>query len=121
MSDFIADMVRRKGSTAKIRQDPAGQSVEAGREPTENAAATLDPPVVPADDQRSEQMQIVEASGLFDTEYYLSSNPDVEEAGVHPLEHFFDAGYLEGRRPNFYFDPSWYLDRYSDIRAAGMH
>jgi glycosyltransferase involved in cell wall biosynthesis len=61
------------------------------------------------------------ASGLFDNEWYLLSNPDLAAAKVSPLEHFIEAGWREGRRPNPMFDPTWYLQRYPDVAAAGMN
>jgi glycosyltransferase involved in cell wall biosynthesis len=42
------------------------------------------------------QMACIE---LFDKDYYLSSYPDIELAGVDPLQHFIDSGYYEGRMP----------------------
>ena len=119
MSDFLAEMVRRKGSAAGGRQPAPRQDQES---PPGMEAGPLEAEVAVAlvDNQRAEQMRIVGASGLFDLDYYRSSNPDIEAAGVPPLAHFFDAGCAEGRRPNFYFEPQWYLDRYPDIRAAGM-
>lgn len=37
-------------------------------------------------------------SKSFDTEYYLSANPDVAERGINPLLHFVRHGRAEGRR-----------------------
>ncbi|MFF8803440.1 MULTISPECIES: hypothetical protein [unclassified Methylobacterium] len=38
-------------------------------------------------------------SGVFDREYYLSSNEDVKEQGADPLLHYINYGSKEGRRP----------------------
>ena len=62
-------------------------------------------PEDPAARQRSYELEFISKSGLFDAEFYLSQYPDVAQAGVAALEHFFDFGYREGRRPNPYFDP----------------
>ncbi len=59
-------------------------------------------------------------SGLFDAQWYLESNPDVAEAGINPLEHYYFNGYKEGRTPNYLFDPTWYLNAYTDIAEAGL-
>jgi hypothetical protein len=48
-------------------------------------------------------------SGLFDANWYLQSNDDVAAAGLDPLHHFVHHGWAEGRQPNRYFDPAWYL------------
>ncbi len=41
---------------------------------------------------------------LFDSAYYLAENPDVEEAGIDPLEHYLQHGATENRMP-FDIDP----------------
>jgi glycosyltransferase involved in cell wall biosynthesis len=59
-------------------------------------------------------------SGLFEFDFYK------QQCGVNftdereALLHFFDIGYKEGKRPNLYFDPTWYLSHYSDIRDAAI-
>lgn len=60
----------------------------------------------------------LEASGLFDTAFYLRENPEVLAEGLDPLWHYIDVGVAEGRRPNPLFDPSWYLARYPEAAAA---
>jgi len=55
---------------------------------------------------------IIATSGLFDVSLYVIESPDVREAGNDPVEHFCLYGWREGRRPNLYFDPLWYQDRY---------
>ena len=35
--------------------------------------------------------------------------------------HFCRYGWREGRRPNRYFDPAWYLEQHPDVRAADMN
>ena len=37
------------------------------------------------------------------------------------LLHFCRYGWREGRKPNQYFDPAWYLEHNPDVRAAGMN
>ncbi len=58
------------------------------------------------------------STALFDEDYYKKTYPDVAEADVDPLEHFFFYGYLEGRRPNPIFDPNWYVRTYPDVRSS---
>src|ERR1017187_10906565 len=71
--------------------------------------------------QRTYELEFIAKSGLFDTQFYLSEYPDIAKAGVPALEHFFDFGYREGRRPNLYFDPQWYLKQNPDVQEAGSH
>jgi hypothetical protein len=57
----------------------------------------------------------LDASGLFDVNFYLASYPDVRGSGEDPLDHFIAYGWREGRRPNPYFDPNWYRARYLSV------
>jgi len=59
-----------------------------------------------------DDVALIGASGLFDVNLYLIEGPDIRPAGVDPVVHFCTAGWREGRRPNFYFDPLWYAERY---------
>jgi hypothetical protein len=57
---------------------------------------------------------------LFDEDWYRVRYPDVTAAGIDPLQHFMDAGVLEGRNPNALFDSDWYLATYDDVAQAGI-
>ena len=50
----------------------------------------------------------VAATGLFDTAYYLRTNPELAGGSFPPLDHYVHTGEREGRRPNAYFDPRYY-------------
>ena len=50
----------------------------------------------------------VEASGLFDKQYYLHNNPDVRKLRISPLLHFFSFGAQEDRNPHYLFDVRYY-------------
>ena len=56
-------------------------------------------------------------SAYFDTKYYLTQNPDVAAAGIHPLTHFENQGFLEGRNPSAAFDTNDYWAANPDIKA----
>lgn len=45
---------------------------------------------------------------LFDTAYYLETNPDVAATGLNPLLHYLRHGAAEDRKPNPLFDPRYY-------------
>ena len=53
--------------------------------------------------------------------YYLSQNSDVVEAGVDPVEHYYYAGWREGRNPNKTFDTRYYLEANEDVNDAGLN
>jgi hypothetical protein len=61
------------------------------------------------------------ARSEFDPAFYLTSNPDIAEAGADPLEHFLTTGWLEGRDPNARFSVRDYLETYPDIVQAGVN
>ena len=64
---------------------------------------------------------VLQASGLFDPDYYLKENPDVAAAGIEPVVHYAAAGVGEGRNPNPFFDSAWYLAVNADVREAGLN
>jgi GT2 family glycosyltransferase len=54
-------------------------------------------------------VEIIRASGLFDSEYYLQQYPDVAALSVDPIEHFVMFGGLMLRNPNPGFNTKNYL------------
>ena len=60
--------------------------------------------------------QVVEKSSLFDREWYLYVNKDVEEAKIDPIEHWIKFGIKEGRKPSKMFDSCKYIQ---DNNLAG--
>ena len=52
---------------------------------------------------------IILGLGLFDSEWYLKVNPDVQKNQIDPLSHYLQAGWLEGRLPFPSYDESSYL------------
>src|SRR5688500_8900046 len=58
----------------------------------------------------------IEASGLFDGDFYLNANPDVASAGLEPLDHYIRCGWLEGRKPSKLFDPADYRKANPNIK-----
>ena len=53
-------------------------------------------------------LAVIRDSGLFDAEYYLANNPDVEESGDDPLVHFCEEGWRQFRSPRPGFNVWWY-------------
>ena len=60
-------------------------------------------------------------SKVFDRDYYLSRYDDVRRSSKDPLDHFIDAGWREGRRPNLLFDTAFYLRENGDVMHAGIN
>ncbi|GBR69166.1 glycoside hydrolase family 99-like domain-containing protein [Gluconobacter kanchanaburiensis] len=76
----------------------------------------------PSDTQRSSTfpadaspLQILGYSGTFDAFYYLEANPDLSGLGTAVLSHYHQHGWREGRKPNPFFDPHWYLSQNRDV------
>ncbi|RAU19205.1 hypothetical protein DN062_02750 [Nitrincola tibetensis] len=49
----------------------------------------------------------IEASGLFDPQWYLQEYPDVSTSGMHPLVHYIKFGVKEGRSPGVFFNEAF--------------
>jgi glycosyltransferase involved in cell wall biosynthesis len=61
------------------------------------------------------EMAVLMKTGIFNKDWYLATYPDIAAADIDPLTHFYFYGYKEGRRPNPYFDPLWYMARHGDL------
>ena len=71
--------------------------------------------------QLKKQAKILQRSGLFDNQWYLTNYPDVAASKVDPAEHYLEFGAAEGRKPNASFDSTWYTKHYPDIATAGIN
>ncbi len=65
--------------------------------------------------------RLIEASGLFNGEWYKSKYPDVPEGGYDPLDHYLRYGGREGRDPSERFSTSRYLRANPDVETSGMN
>jgi hypothetical protein len=70
------------------------------------------------------EQRIVEQSGLFDSEWYRATYPDVNRVlcatvPEDAVSHYCAYGWKEGRQPNFYFDPEWYCANYPTMHTVG--
>ncbi|MBW8891055.1 MAG: hypothetical protein JF617_02390 [Burkholderiales bacterium] len=74
---------------------------------------------VEADNQDAYVCSVVSAE--FDAAFYCGENPDVEAAGVDPLQHYLDAGWREGRDPSPTFSTTSYLELNPDVATAGIN
>jgi hypothetical protein len=68
-----------------------------------------------------DEEHVVAKSGLMDTQWYLTTYPDIAAADANALSHFCIHGWKERRKPNFYFDPGWYLENNPNVRADGQN
>ncbi len=65
----------------------------------------------------ADTMRTIADSGLFDQDWYLSNNLDVDAAGVNPLLHYVRFGAAEYRAPNQVFEPRWYQEAYGSSKS----
>jgi glycosyltransferase involved in cell wall biosynthesis len=56
----------------------------------------------------------------FDKDFYLKKYPDIKEAKVNPLRHYFNYGLWENRWPNPNFDPAWYENQCPEIKETNL-
>src|SRR5947209_8265241 len=66
-------------------------------------------------------LQLVQASPLFDDAWYLQTYPDVQRAGKDPLLHYMSDGWREGRDPGPEFRTSAYLKANADVARSGIN
>jgi hypothetical protein len=57
---------------------------------------------------------VLSRSGLFDTDFYLSSVPD-DVGGLDPLTHYIEIGAAERRNPGPAFDTEFYLQQCATV------
>ncbi len=70
------------------------------------------------------KIKTIRKSNLFDAEFYLESYPDVKKNYQgSALKHYLFRGEREGRKPNIFFDPKWYMNSNPDIKneSALLH
>ena len=105
----------RRGSEVLLEEGPATFAWKLGHKTLKLASALVPKPravrrlratLSPSIRRR---MAELEASGLFDAEWYLAQNPDVRAAGMDPLVHYVRHGAAQGRSPNPLFDASLYV------------
>ena len=78
-------------------------------------------PTAGARSRRKASLQLIRESSLFDADWYRSTYPDVQQAGVDPLLHYFDHGWREGRNPGPDFNSSSYLRGNPDVASLGVN
>lgn len=66
-------------------------------------------------------LYLIRTSHLFDEDWYLAKNPDVAEANVSPLLHYYRHGGFEGCDPGPNFSSGGYLDTYDDVKKARIN
>lgn len=68
----------------------------------------------------NEDMRLIEASGLFDAQWYVQRYPDLAGGKISPLRHFVRYGAYELRDPGPDFSSEKYHKHNPDVTAHGM-
>lgn len=58
---------------------------------------------------------------LFDAEWYVRMNRDLDLSEDDAFAHYLALGWKEFREPSIYFNGSWYLSYYKDLADAGIN
>jgi glycosyltransferase involved in cell wall biosynthesis len=83
----------------------------------------LSPPPLESTESENLRLRHIESivrSGLLQTEWYLTQYADVAVHMLDPVEHYYDFGAAEGRRPNPYFNSQWYLSRNPELLESRL-
>lgn len=68
-----------------------------------------------------ESKVIIERSGLFDEEFYLSKYPDVKEYEFSPINHYLTFGAAEYCNPSDNFNTKEYIDKHPFVDKFNMN
>jgi glycosyltransferase involved in cell wall biosynthesis len=105
--------VRNLGINPFVHYLTIGRSEKRPSRPNE-ARSTID-----VSNNEQDQLSLIQQE--FSKDYYIAAYPDVAQAGIDPLLHFFHTGWREGRNPNQTFDTKYYLHVNEDVRDAGLN
>ena len=72
-------------------------------------------------DERTQQLELLRHSHLFDADWYRTAYSDIAESGIDPAEHYLNHGGSERRDPGPCFDARWYTDKYPDVLKNGLN
>ncbi len=70
--------------------------------------------------KRRKQSRLIQKSIYFDSTYYQNNNSDLEYVN-NLLDHYLEYGWKENRNPSAYFNTSFYLNTYSDVKRSGVN
>nr|WP_223289736.1 hypothetical protein [Leclercia adecarboxylata]QMV81661.1 Glycosyltransferase [Leclercia adecarboxylata] len=69
----------------------------------------------------NETIQLIRESIYFDSEWYLSQNPDVKNSGIDPARHYLLFGGFENRNPSTKFSNEIYFELHPDVKEKGIN
>lgn len=75
---------------------------------------------MPFEHNPTQQYFTILASGLFDTNFYIAQNKDLQSLDIDHLAHYITHGDKEGRWPNPVFDPIGYRSQFQQGELSGV-
>jgi hypothetical protein len=70
---------------------------------------------------RNHDCELIQRSGFFIQDWYLSNYPEIAVPGIDPLEHFLDCATVELRDPGPLFSTEYYLTLNPDVAAGASN
>jgi glycosyltransferase involved in cell wall biosynthesis len=64
------------------------------------------------------EISVIEQSGFFNRDYYLSQFKSALEPDIDPAEHYYFYGWKEGKDPGPNFSNDYYLKEHIDVQSA---
>ena len=107
---------KSEGRIGRYLHENSNQQLSLG----EKSPQAGEPQVVPSHTQGWENVAD-DIKPCFDGNYYLAKYPDIEQAGVDPLNHYCMVGWRERRDPSSDFSTAYYLDANPDVADAGVN
>ncbi|WP_166144826.1 glycosyltransferase [Methylosinus sp. RM1] len=104
--------------TQSCEQRRSGSVEPVAAAPKTKYVSTMKKPLFVDGDRAAE---IAAIAPEFESEFYLRTNSDVAASGNHPLLHFVDYGWKEGRNPSRLFWTKYYLAKYRDVADSNVN
>ena len=83
-----------------------------GENPLRSAITHQHTITMPTSIDYNEHKHLIRESGLFDLDYYIKKNPDVNTDKIDHFSHYCFRGWEEDRKPYPLFDVIWYKNTY---------
>jgi glycosyltransferase involved in cell wall biosynthesis len=72
-------------------------------------------------EQLKNQVEFIKSVNAFDKEYYLSQFIGNDGLKGDLIEHYCISGCFEGKNPSIWFNTDFYLNKYKDVKKAGVN
>ena len=111
--------LREKPEVEQAGQNPLLHMLYTAAAAPDAAALAYVERTSPLAGRRNVERRLIEASGLFDADYYARSNSGAMSGD--PIVHYLRIGWKQKRGVGANFDAPWYLAKNADVAAAGLN